>query len=390
MWSATPVPPTRITMSAPAQLALTPPRKQAAAATVLGRVLGEGLLAAIHEGFLKGDLAGAVLLLAADSAEPHLRTATQAVFVDACDAGEEDVVRLLLGCDGVDGNAAVDPDYDVEEGDYLDMEGGDEEADSVLTSAARNGRAGVVRALVESGKVDVNRRAPNGELPLMQAVRSGGAACLDALLAAAGVETSVVDGDGYTALMVAAEACEDGSLRRLLAVDGVAVNHADDGGDTALILAAANGSAGGVRALLGVAGIDFNHANEYGGTALDGAAVNGHAACVRALLEMEGIDVNRVGHQHRTVLLGTVMRAVDPGWEGCARALASAKNIDLNDRHAPTGKTALHFVCSKKNAALASHLLIAGGCRFIRARTTRGPRLRTAGARSTAPRVTRR
>ena len=49
-----------------------PPRKQAAAATVLGRVFGEEVLAALHEGVLKGDLTGVVPLLAAATASPHL------------------------------------------------------------------------------------------------------------------------------------------------------------------------------------------------------------------------------------------------------------------------------------------------------------------------------
>ena len=89
----------------------TPRRKEAAAATVLGRVLGEEVLAALHEGVLKGDLTGVVPLLAAATAKPYLRAAAQAAFAAVCDAGKADAAALLLECDGIDGNAAVNPGY---------------------------------------------------------------------------------------------------------------------------------------------------------------------------------------------------------------------------------------------------------------------------------------
>ena len=53
-----------------------------------------------------------------------------------------------------------------------------------------------------------------------------------------------------------------------------------------------------------------------------------------------------------------------------ARALASAKGIGLDYRHQRHGRPALHEVGGAKHAALAKHLLVAGGCRF--ALTTQG------------------
>ena len=106
-----------------------------------------------------------------------------------------------------------------------------------------------------------------------------------------------------------------------------------------------------------------NHADEDGNTALLLAAFGGHANCVCALLQANGIDVNAAAEYWGSPLLTTIRRRVR-GWEACARALASAKGIDLSYRHQRRGRTALHEVCAAKHAALAEHLLIAGGCRF--------------------------
>ena len=67
----------------------TPARKQAAA-NVLGRVFGADVVAALHEGFLKGDLTGVVPLLAAATAKPYLLQAAREAFVAVCEAEKAD------------------------------------------------------------------------------------------------------------------------------------------------------------------------------------------------------------------------------------------------------------------------------------------------------------
>ena len=93
----------------------------------------------------------------------------QEAFAAACDAGEADAAALLLECDGIDGNAAVNPGYarpcDAEEDPFVCNDEGDEEGDTVLTRAARRGTSDVVRALVTSGKVDVNGAGPTAVSP---------------------------------------------------------------------------------------------------------------------------------------------------------------------------------------------------------------------------------
>ena len=252
-------------------------------------------------------------------------------------------MELLLSADGIDANAAANL-HCVDAGDKDDLEG-----DAILVRAAREGNAGAVRALVVSGKAGVNRAAPNGTLPLVQAICSEDAACVEVLLDAGGIDTNEVDGDGTTPLIAAAGMGNAVWVQRLLGAAGVAVNHADvrcGGGHTALTM----------------------------------AAFCGHAGCVRALLCADGTDVNvGAGCLGRGPPLVCTIKDRRGDWEDCARALASAKGIDLNHRLQRCGRTALHEACAAKHAALVEHLLIAGGCRSAAAGPPAPRRARTGG-----------
>ena len=378
---------------------------------MLNYVFGEEVLAALHEGVLKGDLTGVVPLLAAATAKPYLRQAVQLAFANVCTTGDVDAVALLLESDGVDGDAVVNPEYvrpTDEYGDAMNDES-NEEGDTALTRAARRGRSDVVCALVASGKADPNQAGPNGGVPLVLAILSQNTTCVEALLSADGIDANAAVNpdydhdtckgveDGDTILVRAAREGNAGAVRALvesgkadvnraapngelplvqaifaknaacveglLAADGINTTLADINGDTALIAAAHAGNAVWVQLLLGAAGVAVNHANEYGSTALTRAALWGHAGCVHALLQADEIDVNTASEYWGPPLLMTIRRRKGD-WAACARALASAKGIDLSYRHQRRGRTALHEVCAAKHAVLAEHLLLAGGCRF--------------------------
>ena len=285
---------------------------------------------------MKGDLTGVVPLLAAAIAKPYLRAALQEAFAAVCDAGEADAAALLLACDGIDGNAALNPGYvrprsrmfrgrDCDHEEHLGYalnDEGNEEGDTVLTRAARRGTSGVVRALVASGKVDVNGAGPNGGLPLALAIRSKDTACVEALLSADGIDTNAPANPNY------------------------AEDH-DDDDDT-------DGPT--IRGMV--------KAGREGDTLLVRAVRQGNAGAVRALVKSGKADLNRAAPNCRAPLF----EAIDSKDAACARAraLASGKDIDLNLRGQTTGRTALHEVCAAKHAALAELLLLAGACRFAR------------------------
>ena len=287
--------------------------RKESAATLLGLVLGEGVVAALHEGFLQGgDFTAVVPLLVGADANPHLAAATRAALAAACDAGLAGVASLLLEADGVRAEDADAQSSRVDEG------GGD--GYTLLAAAADRGDAGVVRALVGSGKADVSASGENEQFPLLRAARGGHAACLEMLLAAPGIEVNRHDAFDC-ALTTAAEHGRAECVAALLAADGIDVNQLDGDGHSALVLAARNGNAACVRALVAAPGIDANKLCGGDG-ALTAAAENGHSGCVVALLAADGIDVNQTDGDGDSALVlaarqwGFVVRPRPPRRQG--------------------------------------------------------------------------
>ena len=216
--------------------------RKESAATLLGLVLGEGVVAALHEGFLKGgDFTAVVPLLVGAAAKPYLAAAVRAAFATACNAGLAGVASLLLEADGVreeDADAASS---------HVDEDGRD--GHTLLAAAADRGDTAVVRALVGSGKANVNAVGENGFFPLLTAARKGHSACLEILLAAPGIDVNRHDGVDC-ALTAAAYLGRTGCVVTLLAAEGIDANQADYEDKGALALAAEAGHAACVVALL--------------------------------------------------------------------------------------------------------------------------------------------
>ena len=248
------------------------------AAEVLRMVLGEGVVAALHEGFAKGgDFTGVVPLLVAAGARPHLACSARAALAAACDGGRAGAAALLLAADG------VRPEDADAESTHIDADGYD--GLTLLGAAVYRGDAGVVRALVASGKVDVNAAGRGRGTALRVAAEQGHADCLSALLAADGVKVNVIHWDDRTALMDAACMGHIGCVRAFLADARADVNHhTDKDGWTALDLAAANDETETVRALVAHGGVDLGHTNNKGQTALHHACRKNNAETVLRLL----------------------------------------------------------------------------------------------------------
>ena len=121
-------------------------------------VFGAGILEAFRRALASGgDYRHVLPLLAAGAGAGSgaLAAATQAAFVAACDTGSHRVAAVLLQhAPGLDGNAASANDV------Y---------GNTVLAAAAKRGAAGVVRALVASGKVDAARCSTDGLDALIRA-----------------------------------------------------------------------------------------------------------------------------------------------------------------------------------------------------------------------------
>lgn len=81
----------------------------------------------------------------------------------------------------------------------------DEYGDTALIIAARNGRTGIVKELLQVAGVDVNARREHGKTALMHAAKNGKIEMVKDLLRMPGINLDVVDKYGRNALMYAEE-----------------------------------------------------------------------------------------------------------------------------------------------------------------------------------------
>ncbi len=81
----------------------------------------------------------------------------------------------------------------------------DEYGDTALIVAARNGRTGIVKELLQVKGIEVNARREHGKTALMHAAKNGKIEMVKNLLNAQGIDLDVVDKYGKSALMYAEE-----------------------------------------------------------------------------------------------------------------------------------------------------------------------------------------
>lgn len=166
--------------------------------------------------------------------------------------------------------------------------------------AARQGHADVVKALLGTKRVNVNRKDyykgdwhyTYGQTPLAAAAGNGHEEVVKVLLATERTVFDTRDLQWRSPLSYAAENGHENIVQILLVTRALNINEPDDWlSRTPLSYAAANGHEGVIRVLLAVQGIDFN-CKDYGGTPLFHAVTDSHEGAVKALLAAEGIDIH--------------------------------------------------------------------------------------------------
>ena len=157
----------------------------------------------------------------------------------------------------------------------------------------------------QSIKIDPNHADEEGNTALMLAAREGHAAIVDMLLTGSSVGPGHANQFGYMALIIAAREGHSEIVSALLADQRVDPNHLDGYGYTALIWAARNGHSDIVRALLTDPRVDPNHSNPRGNTALIIAARYGHSNIVCALIDDPRIDLSCADQAKKAIIAAT-------------------------------------------------------------------------------------
>ncbi|KAJ4321609.1 hypothetical protein N0V94_002808 [Neodidymelliopsis sp. IMI 364377] len=175
---------------------------------------------------------------------------------------------LLLSTDGTEANAK------------------DEDGHSLLSWAAENGDAVVVKLLLDTGNVDIDTKDREGRTPLWWAVENKHAAILNLLINSGKADVNTEDLYGQTPLQLAVLNGYMSIIKLLLDTGEVDVNKMDYSNWTPLFWAAVSGNRAIVQLLLDTKIIEVDVKDEHGWTPLWRAAGNRHVAVFNLLLDI--------------------------------------------------------------------------------------------------------
>lgn len=229
-----------------------------------------------------------------------------------------------------------------------------------LSWAAMNGHEAIVKLLLDTRKVDVNSKDSYlSQTPLLLAARNGQEAVVKLLLNTEKVDVNLKDFEGWTPLSRAAENGQEAVVKLLLNAREVDVNLMDFDGQTPLSRAAENGHEAIVKLLLNIRKVDVDLMDFNSKTPLLRAAENGHEAVVKLLLDTQKVNVNFKGF--RSDLKGfqcqtPLLLAAGNGHEAVVKLLLDIEKVAVNFMD-HTGRTPLSWAAENGHEAVVKLLL---------------------------------
>jgi ankyrin repeat protein len=218
-----------------------------------------------------------------------------------------------------------------------------------LIVAAEDGQADVVRLLVRNG-ADTRAKDRAGNTALHHAVTHQNIEITKALLAVKDVGVDEANAEGWLPLHLACQGEAQAFVECLLALgEKAGVNTKGSEGQTALLLAAEKGWIPVVEALM-KAGADVKIASADGETALIAAVRGGNLQVVRAIIKSKP-DIDAVGRDGQTALIA----AAEEGQTEIFDVLSKlGAKVDVRDAR---GKSALDHACEHGQLAMVQALV---------------------------------
>jgi ankyrin repeat protein len=220
--------------------------------------------------------------------------------------------------------------------------------------AVNNGNLCVLELLFRSWKFDPNQRDSNGYTPLMTAAKHGRRGTVKTMLEVGMVDIDAKGSMGRTSLSWAALSGHKDTVEVLLSVGKAEVDAKDNYGYTPLFLAATRGHKDTVEVLLSVGKAEVDAKDNNGRTSLDWAVLHGHKDTVEVLLDA-GADVDTKNAIGATPLA----LAVEHGYSDIAEVLLGA-GADVHAKDDATGETTLLLAVKRGYRDIAEMLLGAG------------------------------
>jgi ankyrin repeat protein len=226
---------------------------------------------------------------------------------------------------------------------------------NAFTIASYLGCKGVVKLLLEPGKVEVNIRDKGGRTPLWWAAQRGHGAIVKLLLETGKAEVNIRDRKDRMPLLCAAQGGHETVIKLLLETSKVKVNAKDRHSRTALWWASQGGHEAVVKLLLETGKAEVNTRDRDDRTPLWWAAQRGHEAIVKLLLETGKVEVDVKDKYSRTPL----WCAARGGHEAITKLLleTSKVEVNVNDKYS---RTPLWWAAQGGHGAIVKLLLGTG------------------------------
>ena len=175
---------------------------------------------------------------------------------------------------------------------------------TALIWASKYGHNEVVKLLLNSSRVDINKkRKSDGATALILASYNGHEDVVEILLAQSEIETAIrTSPEGNSALMTASIRGHDNVLQLLVATNKVDVNDVNIHGESPLFISSQMGNFKAVLILLGNQAIDVNKATGDRVSPLMASAKEGHYSIIEILLAHPNIDVTYANFEGETAL----------------------------------------------------------------------------------------
>ncbi|KAJ5918619.1 hypothetical protein N7466_010611 [Penicillium verhagenii] len=166
------------------------------------------------------------------------------------------------------------------------------ERQAPLSCAARNGHNTTVQMLLDTGKVDIKTKFPNGQTPLSCAIQNAHNTIIQMLLDTGKVDIKTKFPNGQTPLSCAIQNAHNTIIQMLLDTGKVDIKTKFPNGQTPLSCAIQNAHNTIIQMLLDTGKVDIKTKFPNGQTPLSCAIQNAHNTIIQMLLDTGKVDVD--------------------------------------------------------------------------------------------------